>query len=195
MARSVLRQLSALSRLSHAITHCSDEDLACGGSGAARSRRGGRLFPRDPHAHPSRAPVELVRLCDRRDIRPASLRRARCPSRSVGWRSRDVRHHPAPARARAHVEQRNHASLRRLPYLISRIGKSAVRHLALLPADWSREKILALARAQAEANRFETAAPRGRYAKREAITAIGPTEIEALGALVALLEARQVSGR
>ena len=37
--------------------------------------------------------------------------------------------------------------------------------------------------------------PRGRYAKREAITGTGPTEIEALGALVALLEARQVSGR
>jgi len=32
--------------------------------------------------------------------------------------------------------------------------------------------------------------PRGRYAKREAITATGTTEIDALGALVALLEAR-----
>jgi hypothetical protein len=31
--------------------------------------------------------------------------------------------------------------------------------------------------------------PRGRYAKREAIEATGATEIEALGALVALLEA------
>ena len=37
--------------------------------------------------------------------------------------------------------------------------------------------------------------PRGRYAKREAITGTGPTEIAALGALVELLEARQVSGR
>ena len=37
--------------------------------------------------------------------------------------------------------------------------------------------------------------PRGRYAKREAITATAATEIEALGALVTLLEARQVSGR
>jgi hypothetical protein len=44
------------------------------------------------------------------------------------------------------------------PYLISRIGKSALRHIALLPADWSRERIFATARAQAEANRFETAA-------------------------------------
>ena len=35
--------------------------------------------------------------------------------------------------------------------------------------------------------------PRGRYAKREAIPATGMTEIAALGALVALLEARQVS--
>ena len=37
--------------------------------------------------------------------------------------------------------------------------------------------------------------PRGRYAKREAITATGATEIDALGALAELLEARQVSGR
>ena len=37
--------------------------------------------------------------------------------------------------------------------------------------------------------------PRGRYAKREAITATGATEIAALGALVELLKARQLSGR
>ena len=37
--------------------------------------------------------------------------------------------------------------------------------------------------------------PRGRYAKREAIQAIGATEIAALGALVELLQTRQVSGR
>jgi hypothetical protein len=37
--------------------------------------------------------------------------------------------------------------------------------------------------------------PRGRYAKREAITATGATEIAALRALVELLEARQLSGR
>ena len=37
--------------------------------------------------------------------------------------------------------------------------------------------------------------PRGRYAKREAITGTGATEIAALGALVELLEARRVSGR
>lgn len=37
--------------------------------------------------------------------------------------------------------------------------------------------------------------PRGRYARREAITATEATEIAALGALVALLEARQLSGR
>ena len=37
--------------------------------------------------------------------------------------------------------------------------------------------------------------PRGRYAKREAITGTGATEIEALGVLVQLLEARRVSGR
>jgi hypothetical protein len=37
--------------------------------------------------------------------------------------------------------------------------------------------------------------PRGRLAKREAITAAGATEIAALEALAALLEARQTSGR
>jgi hypothetical protein len=37
--------------------------------------------------------------------------------------------------------------------------------------------------------------PRGRYAKREAITATGATEIAALGALGELLVARQVSRR
>jgi hypothetical protein len=37
--------------------------------------------------------------------------------------------------------------------------------------------------------------PRGRYANREAITATGETEIAALHALVALLEARQVGKR
>jgi hypothetical protein len=37
--------------------------------------------------------------------------------------------------------------------------------------------------------------PRGRYAKREAITGTGTMEIAALGALVALLEARQMGGR
>jgi hypothetical protein len=36
--------------------------------------------------------------------------------------------------------------------------------------------------------------PRGRYAKREAITGTGKTEIASLGALVALLEARQMGG-
>jgi hypothetical protein len=37
--------------------------------------------------------------------------------------------------------------------------------------------------------------PRGRQARREVITATAATEIAALRALVALLEARQTSGR
>ena len=37
--------------------------------------------------------------------------------------------------------------------------------------------------------------PRGRQAKRETIAATGATEVGALEALVALLEARQTSGR
>ncbi len=44
------------------------------------------------------------------------------------------------------------------PYLISRIGQSALRHIALVPADWPRDRIVAIARTQAETNRFETAA-------------------------------------
>ena len=44
------------------------------------------------------------------------------------------------------------------PYLVSRIGRSALRHIALVPADWPRERIVATAQAQAEANRFETVA-------------------------------------
>ena len=44
------------------------------------------------------------------------------------------------------------------PYLVSRIGRSAMRHIALLPQDWPRERIIALARDQAEANRLETIA-------------------------------------
>jgi hypothetical protein len=43
------------------------------------------------------------------------------------------------------------------PYLVSRIGRCALRHIAVLPADWPREHLLALARAQAGANRLETA--------------------------------------
>lgn len=44
------------------------------------------------------------------------------------------------------------------PYLVSRIGQSALRHLALVPAHWSRERIVVVAQALANANRFETAA-------------------------------------
>jgi len=37
--------------------------------------------------------------------------------------------------------------------------------------------------------------PRGRFSKRETITATGATEITALRAVVELLEARQISGQ
>ena len=39
------------------------------------------------------------------------------------------------------------------PYLVSRIGRSALRHIVLVPADWPRDRIVATARAMAEANR------------------------------------------
>ena len=44
------------------------------------------------------------------------------------------------------------------PYLVSRIGRSALRHIVLVPADWPRDRIIATTRAMAEANRFETVA-------------------------------------
>lgn len=42
------------------------------------------------------------------------------------------------------------------PYLVTRIGHSALRHMAILPTDWPRGRLLELARRQAEANRLET---------------------------------------
>ena len=50
------------------------------------------------------------------------------------------------------------------PYLVTRIGHSALRHMAVLPADWPRGRLLDLARRQAQANRLETC------------LAIGPSE-------------------
>lgn len=44
------------------------------------------------------------------------------------------------------------------PYLATRIGLGPLRHVALLPAAWSRERIVALARRQAAANRLHAAA-------------------------------------
>jgi hypothetical protein len=42
------------------------------------------------------------------------------------------------------------------PYLVTRIGHSPLRHMAVLPTDWPRERLVDLARRQAEANRLET---------------------------------------
>ncbi len=42
------------------------------------------------------------------------------------------------------------------PYLVTRIGHSALRHMAILPATWSPERLLGLTRRQALANRFDT---------------------------------------
>lgn len=42
------------------------------------------------------------------------------------------------------------------PYLVTRIGRSPLRHMAILPADWPRGRLLDLARRQADANRLET---------------------------------------
>lgn len=50
------------------------------------------------------------------------------------------------------------------PYLVTRIGHSPIRHMAILPADWPRERLLHLARRQAEANQMDT------------VVRLGPTE-------------------
>jgi hypothetical protein len=42
------------------------------------------------------------------------------------------------------------------PYLVTRIGHSALRHLAILPATWSPERLLGLTRRQALTNRLDT---------------------------------------
>jgi hypothetical protein len=42
------------------------------------------------------------------------------------------------------------------PYLVTRIGRCALRHMAILPADWPYRRLLDLARRQAEANQMET---------------------------------------
>jgi hypothetical protein len=49
------------------------------------------------------------------------------------------------------------------PYLVTRIGHSALRHVALLPADWSRERLVDLARRQRDANRLDTCVVLGRH--------------------------------
>jgi hypothetical protein len=42
------------------------------------------------------------------------------------------------------------------PYFVTRIGRTPLRHVVLLPADWSRGHLLEVARQQAIANQLET---------------------------------------
>ena len=42
------------------------------------------------------------------------------------------------------------------PYLVTRIGHTALRHFAIVPADWDRDRLIELARRQALANKLET---------------------------------------
>jgi len=49
------------------------------------------------------------------------------------------------------------------PYLVTRIGHSVLRHVALLPGDWSRERLVDLARRQRDANRLDTCVVLGRH--------------------------------
>jgi hypothetical protein len=42
------------------------------------------------------------------------------------------------------------------PYLVTRIGRTALRNVAILPVDWSRERAVDLARRQAAINQLET---------------------------------------
>jgi hypothetical protein len=53
-------------------------------------------------------------------------------------------------------EPRGAAPFDGYPYLVTRIGHSALRHVAVLPATWSRERLLDLTRGQVLANRLDT---------------------------------------
>ena len=48
------------------------------------------------------------------------------------------------------------------PYLVTRIGRTPLRHLSLLPADWSRARLLDIARRQVAANRLDACLCLGR---------------------------------
>jgi hypothetical protein len=48
------------------------------------------------------------------------------------------------------------------PYLVTRIGHSPLRHILVLPADWTRERLVDLARRQRDANRLDTCLAVGR---------------------------------
>jgi len=47
------------------------------------------------------------------------------------------------------------------PYLVTRIGRTALRHLAVVPADWPRDRLVEVAIRQATTNRLETCLCRG----------------------------------
>ncbi|MBF8289384.1 MAG: hypothetical protein HW391_352 [Chloroflexi bacterium] len=47
------------------------------------------------------------------------------------------------------------------PYLVTRIGRSALRHVAVVPSDWPRDRIIELARRQAAINGLDTCAVLG----------------------------------
>ena len=42
------------------------------------------------------------------------------------------------------------------PYLVTRIGRTALRHFTVVPAEWSRDRLVDLLCRQAEANQLET---------------------------------------
>jgi hypothetical protein len=42
------------------------------------------------------------------------------------------------------------------PYLVTRIGRTTLQHIALLPADWSRDRLVEAVRRQVAANRLDT---------------------------------------
>jgi hypothetical protein len=50
------------------------------------------------------------------------------------------------------------------PYLVTRIGHTPLRHIALLPADWPPERLLEIGRRQVLANRLDTGLCLGRAA-------------------------------
>ncbi|HET8734552.1 MAG TPA: hypothetical protein VFM45_12370 [Anaeromyxobacteraceae bacterium] len=48
------------------------------------------------------------------------------------------------------------ATFQGFPYLVTRIGCTPLRHIALLPSEWPRERLLDVARRQRDANRLDT---------------------------------------
>lgn len=64
---------------------------------------------------------------------------------------------PSPWLGDLHADARALPAFDGFPYLVTRIGRTPLRHVALLPSDLTRSHLLHLARRQAQANQLEAA--------------------------------------